>query len=404
MPTTFHATQNEATGALASEYRAGDGVMVLGSGEGSRFGTPSPSSPIWITARAGSNGTGAVLGHWQATGRTGNTLTGVTVAPGYTDLTLALRTWVGILWAAEHVDEIHDAINAAESALTAHTGIVAGNPHGTTAAQVGAYTSGEVDTRLAAKADASALTAHTGIVAGNPHGTTASQVGAYTSGEVDTRLTAKADASALASYALLAGATFTGAITAPTVYGSAASAGNLVLRGTSHGTAGYVFLNSGDTYVDPTGTIVIRDVARPTPSTSILTPSTITVIADPSYPTGNRETVVSFHGGYNDATSYQLERARLVTDNPFDTYSSSRFRVLTCPLPSDPAMSDSLRCGAGVVVMSALTTLTTDRNRLMFNGSIQPILDETGGASKLKFRVKSSAGALGWSELPIVWD
>lgn len=50
------------------------------------------------------------------------------------------------------------------------------NPHAVTAAQVGAYTTGQVDAALATKADAAQLAAHAGDT-GNPHAVTAAQVG-----------------------------------------------------------------------------------------------------------------------------------------------------------------------------------------------------------------------------------
>lgn len=90
------------------------------------------------------------------------------------------------------------ASKADASTLSSHTGNTS-NPHSVTAAQVGAYTTGAVDTLLAAKASAATLAAHTSNTS-NPHSVTAAQVGAYTTGAVDTALAAKADASALTSH------------------------------------------------------------------------------------------------------------------------------------------------------------------------------------------------------------
>lgn len=63
----------------------------------------------------------------------------------------------------------------AVSSNTAHAGTT-GNPHSTTASQVGAYSTSEVDTLLADKTDNSAFTAHTGSTFG-VHGTTGTVVG-----------------------------------------------------------------------------------------------------------------------------------------------------------------------------------------------------------------------------------
>ena len=72
---------------------------------------------------------------------------------------------------------------AAIEALNAHIADT-DNPHQVTAAQVGAYTSGQTDTLLASKATTSALAAHTGAT-NNPHQVTAAQVGAYTTAQTD---------------------------------------------------------------------------------------------------------------------------------------------------------------------------------------------------------------------------
>lgn len=81
--------------------------------------------------------------------------------------------------------ELLDLINANQGNLQAHLADTS-NPHGTTAAQVGAYTKGEVDS-IVNPID-SALTAHLANTS-NPHGTTAAQVGAYTKAETDAKIT-----------------------------------------------------------------------------------------------------------------------------------------------------------------------------------------------------------------------
>ena len=86
-------------------------------------------------------------------------------------------------------------VSADGTRLDTHVGITSGNPHGTTAAQVGALAitggtltgnlqvngnigvTGTVDSRDVS-ADGTRLDTHVGITSGNPHGTTAAQVGA----------------------------------------------------------------------------------------------------------------------------------------------------------------------------------------------------------------------------------
>lgn len=77
---------------------------------------------------------------------------------------------------AKDADAAQKTADAAQSAIADHIANK-DNPHGVTAAQVGAYTKEEAD---------EALRVHTSNKE-NPHGVTAAQVGAYTMGEVDTR-------------------------------------------------------------------------------------------------------------------------------------------------------------------------------------------------------------------------
>lgn len=106
---------------------------------------------------------------------------------------------------ADHDDAIADveanvaantsaiAGKADASTLTAHTSSTS-NPHSTTAAQVGAYSTSQADTLLAAKANATTVNAHISNTS-NPHSTTAAQVGAYSTAQVDSALAGKASTS-----------------------------------------------------------------------------------------------------------------------------------------------------------------------------------------------------------------
>ena len=103
-------------------------------------------------------------------------------------------------WTGSIYVEISASIALGETSETAYRGDMGkvaydhsqetGNPHETTAAQVGAYTQEQVDTALGNKADNSALDAHTQDDE-NPHDTTAAQVGAPTITEMNTALSGK---------------------------------------------------------------------------------------------------------------------------------------------------------------------------------------------------------------------
>jgi hypothetical protein len=88
--------------------------------------------------------------------------------------------------------------NVAVSAAYTHISRV-DNPHQTTAAQTGAYTTTQTDTLLSAKASTTDLNSHISNTS-NPHSTTAAQTGAYSTTQVDNLLSSKADSSNLAAH------------------------------------------------------------------------------------------------------------------------------------------------------------------------------------------------------------
>jgi hypothetical protein len=90
------------------------------------------------------------------------------------------------------------AVKSDSSVVSAHIANTS-NPHATTAAQVGAYSTAQADALLALKADESDLVAHVADT-NNPHATTAHQVGTYTLGEIDSLLAAKSDSSSLTAH------------------------------------------------------------------------------------------------------------------------------------------------------------------------------------------------------------
>lgn len=85
--------------------------------------------------------------------------------------------------AADALAMLSGTVSTLGTSFSSHAGNTS-NPHSVTASQVGAYTSGQVDSLLGSYALSSALTSHTGNT-NNPHSVTASQVGAYTTAEVD---------------------------------------------------------------------------------------------------------------------------------------------------------------------------------------------------------------------------
>jgi hypothetical protein len=159
MSTIFHRTRNGPGSTLAVAHLAASGVLVVAAGHGVRFGTPSPSAPLWLTCA--DSASGVVLTHVEVTAVVGDVLTVSGAAPGYSDVPLPIGTLIESRPTRELMDELQNAVNAAESAITAHTGSTS-NPHSVTAAQVGAYTSGQIDTLLTSKANDNAVVHLTG--------------------------------------------------------------------------------------------------------------------------------------------------------------------------------------------------------------------------------------------------
>lgn len=97
----------------------------------------------------------------------------------------------------EYIDRIEAdllaLINTGNGNLQAHLQDT-NNPHGTTAAQVGAYTKAE--SNAITNPITTALNAHTANT-NNPHATTAAQVGAYTQAQTDTAITTAVNAAKL---------------------------------------------------------------------------------------------------------------------------------------------------------------------------------------------------------------
>lgn len=76
---------NNASTVLGAAYTQGSGSLTLATGTGALFGTPSPSAPVCVTVASratlvnGQIGPNTVRTIYLATGRTGDTLTGLSV-------------------------------------------------------------------------------------------------------------------------------------------------------------------------------------------------------------------------------------------------------------------------------------------------------------------------------------
>lgn len=200
MSTTFYTTIDNVS-TTTTGYTAGAGSIVLEAGAGSSFGS---TFPLLISTFLAD---GTPKGVYSVSGRTTDTLTGLTLVAG-TDASLPDGSLVAIRWTAEHVAQYSTAVNTLE--VTA-AGLGTASTHST----------GDFDAAGAAAAVNSTLSTHTGNTS-NPHSVTKTQVGL---GSVDNTSDASKPVSTATQTALdlkapLASPTFTGTVRIDSDYGA----------------------------------------------------------------------------------------------------------------------------------------------------------------------------------------
>jgi hypothetical protein len=110
--TVFTTPKNDVTTTLGSAYTAGSGSLVVASGTGVRFGSPSTGAPIRVTCIRASDGAYSIL---KVTGVASDTLTIASALEGTTDINLSVGDVVAIRVSAGYVTDAYAAINALES-------------------------------------------------------------------------------------------------------------------------------------------------------------------------------------------------------------------------------------------------------------------------------------------------
>lgn len=114
MPTSFAQPLDGAIrSTLAASYAPGDASISLATGDGPKFGTPTPTAPVRVTLVADVANLGDMtrVAYYLTTGRTGDTLTGWT-HDGGTDQAFAAGSGALVLVNGGTFSEIHDAVNA----------------------------------------------------------------------------------------------------------------------------------------------------------------------------------------------------------------------------------------------------------------------------------------------------
>jgi hypothetical protein len=119
--TSFRPHPNNVSAALAANYTAGSGSLVLASGAGAAFGSTFPMT-VTVAQAANVGLTTEVNTIFTVTGRTTDTLTGVSAAEGTTDRAYAIGDRVEPRWTGGLAAAIETAVNGVESS----TGITSG--------------------------------------------------------------------------------------------------------------------------------------------------------------------------------------------------------------------------------------------------------------------------------------
>lgn len=115
---------NNASSTLAAEHGIGSGTLILKAGEGPRFGNPTSQRPIRVTVAKrlslvnGQLVPGSTQTIYTVTGRTGDTLTGLTAVEGTSDQAFSRLDPVASLITAGTVNELSDVVSDIDVDLT----------------------------------------------------------------------------------------------------------------------------------------------------------------------------------------------------------------------------------------------------------------------------------------------
>jgi hypothetical protein len=127
--TTFTTPVNNASSVLAADHAAGSGTLVLRGGDGALFGSTFPIR-VTVASRATLAG-GRIVPNstrtiYQVTGRTADTLTGLTAIEGTTDRAYRANDPVAALVTAGTLQEVQAAVNANTAAIAPVLGGLSG--------------------------------------------------------------------------------------------------------------------------------------------------------------------------------------------------------------------------------------------------------------------------------------
>lgn len=110
LPLLFQAVNNFTRKQLATAHVAANGTLVFPFGTLSTFPALSAQKPIRLTAYTSTGTTETILGVFEATGKSSDTLTGVTAVEGYTDVNVDTSAYWDVRGTAAIVNNLREGL------------------------------------------------------------------------------------------------------------------------------------------------------------------------------------------------------------------------------------------------------------------------------------------------------
>jgi len=125
LPVLCQPVNNWREKRLQTAHTAGDGTLVFPTATLSSFPAIDATKPIRLTAYTSNGTTETIVAIFQATGKTNDTLTGVTVVEGYSDVNVDTLTYFSVRQTAGQLANFNNAlyiVNAGLLTLSANSG------------------------------------------------------------------------------------------------------------------------------------------------------------------------------------------------------------------------------------------------------------------------------------------
>ena len=110
LPLLPQPVNNWSRKQLSTAHTVGSGTLVFGSGALTNFPALDTQKPVRVTAYTSDGTTETLLAIFQATGKSGDTLTGVTAVEGYSDVTVSTSAYFDLRLTAGGVAGIHNGL------------------------------------------------------------------------------------------------------------------------------------------------------------------------------------------------------------------------------------------------------------------------------------------------------